>query len=260
MARSWRRGQYEQLLYLWRTLREEDVYRKFAWPRVALRITLMKKLGFYDNTPTRELLQRYAAGRPYHVPIHVGRVSLVSGQYELVSNEEPGFLDAVWQSSTMPVIWEAVGPQAHVDGGIRNMTPLGDALEYDPRELAVIICSNYQLDLAPPPSTILDVTRRSLAEVTVNEILINDMREFLSINHVVRQALDHGVEIKRLDGKPYRYYPITIVQPERGLGDSLDFSLALLQSHIQAGEEAARKVLQGRSIPAPQAEVPPPQV
>jgi NTE family protein len=249
-------GQYEQVMDLWLTLREEDVYRKFSWPRVGLRL-VMRKLGFYDNTPMRESILKRAAGRPYKVPVHVGRVSLVSGQYELVSYDEPGFLDAVWESATMPVIWEAVGPKAHVDGGIRNMTPLGDALEYEPTELVVILCGNYQLDPAPPPRTIVDVARRSLGEVVINEILINDVREFLNINHVVRQAAEHGVALTDLDGKPYRHYPITIIQSEHELGDSLDFSPNLLRARILAGEEAARKALQVQRAPPPHEEAPP---
>ena len=235
---------FKELSDAWLNIREADVYRKFPWPLVALRIGILRKLGLYDGTPLRDFIRRHAAGRPFKVPAHVGRVSLVTGEYELVPSNAKDFLDAVWQSATMPVVWEPIGPGAIVDGGLRNVTPLGDALEFGPTEIVVIACSAPKLEPVKPPANLLDVVRRSLVDITMDEILLNDVEVFLRINDIVRQAYDEGVTLRRPDGVPYRYCRITVIEPEHPLGDSLDFSPELIRMRMRHGEEVARATLQ----------------
>jgi NTE family protein len=252
--------EYDRLKELWLTIRQEDIYRKYPWPIVALRLGLLRKRGLYDDSPLRELIRRNAAGRPFLIPAHVGRVSLVSGKYEMVSTNAPDFLDAVWHSATMPVIWEAIGPQALVDGGLRNVTPLGDAMDYDPSEIVVITCSGPQIEPADPPTSILDVAKRSLTDITLNEILLNDVHAFLRVNDLVRQAHEAGLTLKRLDGTPYRYCPITVIEPIEPLGDTLDFSPEVIRRRMHLGEEMARKVLQSSDVGLGERRPPPPML
>jgi NTE family protein len=94
-----------------------------------------------------------------------------------------------------------------------------------------------------PPATILDVAKRSLTDITINEILRNDLEEFIRINDLVRQAREAGLTLKKQDGTPYRYCPITVIEPEESLGDTLDFSQELIQRRMRSGEEMARKAL-----------------
>lgn len=239
---------YKELNDIWLNIRESDVYRKFPWPVVALRLALLRKLGFYDDSPLRDFILRHAAGRPFAVPAHVGRVSLVSGLYEQVSSDAKDFLEAVWQSATMPVIWEPIGPNAIVDGGLRNVTPLGDALEFGPTEIVVINCSSPKIEPVKPPSTILDVAKRALTDITINEILLNDVDEFVRINDLVRQAYEEGVTLRRPDGTPYRYCRITVIQPAKPMGDTLDFSPEMIRMRMRHGEEMARSALQPTGV------------
>jgi NTE family protein len=239
---------YSQLRELWLRLQEEDVYRKFPWPVVAFRVGIQKKLGFYDDTPLRELIRRHTTGRPFLTPAHVGRVSLVSGEYELVPSTAPDFLDAVWHSATMPVIWEAIGLNAYVDGGLRNVTPLGDALAYGATEIVVINCSAPGIEPARAPTSILDVAKRSLTEVTINEILRNDVEEFIHINDLVRQGYEAGLTLKKPDGTPYRYCRITVIEPTQPQGDPLDFSQSSIRQRMAHGEQMALKALQPTGV------------
>lgn len=232
--------EYERLKNIWLTLKEEDIYRKVPWPLVAWRLGVQHKLGFYDNSPLRDLIQKNASGRPYQVPAFVGRVSLVSGLYELIAHDAPNFLDAIWESATMPVIWDAIGPMALVDGGVRNVTPLGDALDYNPTEVVVLLCNAPDPEPAKPPASIIDVAKRSLTDITINEIMRNDVDEFIRINDLVRQAHEAGVELKKLEGGTYRYCPITVIEPAHTLGDTLDFSQTAIRARMQHGEEVAR--------------------
>jgi NTE family protein len=242
--------EYARLTQLWMTIREQDVYRKFPWPVIAFRVGVQRKLGLYDDTPLRKLIEHHAAGRPFAIPAHVGRVSLQSGEYELVPSTAPDFLDAVWHSATMPVIWEAIGAKAFVDGGLRNVTPLGDALEHNPSEIVVIACSGPRIDPVPPPTSLLDVAKRSLTDITINEILLNDVQEFIRINDLVRQGHEAGLQLKRMDGKPYKYCPITVIEPVNPMGDTLDFSRESIQRRLRHGEEVARATLSSYREPS----------
>lgn len=236
-----------ELAEVWRRIREEDVHRKFWWPVVAFRVGILGKRGLYDNRPLRATIQRHLAGRPFRVPVHVGRVSLTSGLYQSVGSERPEveFLDAVWESATMPVVWEPVGPAALVDGGIRNVTPLGDALACRPTEIAVILASPRAIQPVPAPRDVLQVAVRALAEVAIDEILVNDVREFTRINRLVLQAAEQGATLRDESGRPYRHAGITLVEPATPLGDTLDFSPEVIRARMAAGEEAARKALAG---------------
>lgn len=233
-------GEYDRLLAVWHSIRREQVYREYPWPLVALRVGLLRKRGLYDNRPLRRLIEEHAADRPFLVTAHVGRVSLVSGAYELVSSDAPDFLDAVWHSTTIPVIWDPHGDEAWVDGGIRTVTPLGDALEHGADEIVVVVTHPEEFQTAPAPRTLLDVARRALAEITIHEIMMDDVRQFLRINDLVRQAADAGIELSRPDGRPYRHVPITILAPTGPLGDSLDFSADAISERLARGKDAAR--------------------
>jgi NTE family protein len=240
-------GRPEDLAEVWRTIREGDVQRRYLWLVVAFRVAILGRRGLYDDRPLRATIQRLLAGRRFQVPVHVGRVSLASGRYELVGSErpEPEFLDAVWQSATMPVVWEPVGPEALVDGGLRNVTPLGDALGFDPTEIVVILASPREIQAVPAPRDLLQVALRSLADVAVNEILVNDLREFLRVNRLVRQAEEQGATLRDESGRPYRHVPITVVEPDGPTGGTLDFSPEVILQRMAAGEAAARRVLEG---------------
>jgi NTE family protein len=241
--------QYQRLKDVWFTIREEDVYKKFGWLRVAWRLAFQKKLGVYDNTPLRDLIERNAAAQPFIVPAHVGRVSLTSGEYESVSSDTPDFLDAVWESATMPIIWEAVGPKAYVDGGLRNVTPLGDALDYSPKEIVVVVLSQEEIEPAPYPNDIIDVAKRSLTDITINEILKNDVDEFIRINDLVKQAEAVHLKLKKPKKNPsdpdeyYKYCPMTVIWPPEPLGDTLDFSQETIRWRYAKGQEAARRII-----------------
>ena len=231
---------HDHLFAVWQGIREEDVHRKYGWAAIAWRLAVLKKRGIYDNSRLRETIEKNAAGHPFRIPFFVGRVSLVSGRYELVSYQMPDILDAVWHSATMPVIWEPIGPMAYVDGGLRNVTPLADALGFGPTALVVIVCNPEGIEADRPPRNIVDAAERSLADITIHEIMINDVREFVRINSLVQQAAAAGLELKDEHGRPYRYVPITVIRPAEPLGDTLDFSADVIRARIQAGREAAR--------------------
>ena len=242
-------GEYQRLLDVWRTIRQEDVYRKVWWPIIAWRLAVTRKTGIYDARALRKTIEKHVAGRPFRIPLFVGRVSLTSGVYEIVSSTVPEreMLDAIWHSATMPVIWEPVGTGAWVDGGLRNVTPLGDALDHNPTALVVINCSPDQPERSEPPKDIIAVAKRAINDIATNEIMVNDVREFVRINQLVRQARKKGFTLEREDGTPYHDYDIAVIRPTIPLGDTLDFSPEVIEQRLEAGRAAAREFLAARA-------------
>lgn len=236
-------GGYQRLLEIWRTIRQEDVYRKVSWPVIAWRLAVLRKAGIYDASALRKTIEKYAAGHPFRIPLYVGRVSLLSGAYDLVSSDSPDILDAVWHSATMPLIWEPIGEGAWVDGGLRNVTPLGDAIDIGPGTLVVVNCSPDPPEPAERPKDIIAAIKRSINDIAINEIMVNDVREFVRINHLVRQATEKGFVLESEAGKPYVYYEIGVIRPATPLGDALDFSRDVIEQRVEAGREAARDFL-----------------
>jgi NTE family protein len=236
-------GEHQRLLDVWHTIRQEDAYRKVWWPIIAWRLAVLRKAGIYDASALRKTIAKHAAGRPFKIPLYVGRVSLTSGGYEIVSSESPDILDAVWHSATMPIIWEPIGKGAWVDGGLRNVTPLGDALALDPSALVVINCSPDQPEPAEPPHDIIAAAKRAVNDIAINEIMVNDVREFVRINNLVRQARQKGLELLSETGTPYREHDIAVIRPRQPLGDVLDFSREVIAQRLEAGRAAAREFL-----------------
>ena len=234
---------YDRLEEIWQSITEKEIYRKVGRFKVAWRLAMQHKTGLYDSSPLRATIEKYLGGNPFLIPLHVGRVSMVSGLYETVSSPDPEMLDAIWQSTTMPVIWEPIGPQAFVDGGLRNVTPLSDTLRYDCTELVVIPCSLETIEPAPRPADILATVKRALADIMINEIFHGDLRGFTRINRLVTQAAAAGLTLRHTNGTPYRYCPLTLILPNDPLGDTLDFSRAAIAKRLSAGQEAARACL-----------------
>ena len=130
-----------------------------------------------------------------------------------------------------------------VDGGVRNISPIGDVLDSDPDEIMIINCSPLAAD--PLKDNLGDVVKIGLRalDIAMNELFVSDMREFRRINELVQQAAAQGVTLYKPNGRPYKYFPCHIIEPDQPLTDTLDFSQPSIQRSIQIGREKARQVL-----------------
>lgn len=234
-------GRPGKLVDVWRSINGDDIYTERAWPFVVARV-LMGSTGFYSNAVLRRTIERFAANVPMPIEAWAGRTVLTTGAFELVSNREPRFLDAVWHSATMPVVWDAIGDRALADGGLRNMTPLSAALAHHPSEIVVIQCGPSELVESKRPRNVLEAAKRALVDVALNEISTGDIDGFLTVNRLVRQAAEHGVTLRDEESRPYRYVPITVVRPVDEVGDTLDFSREAIERRLQQGIEMGANV------------------
>lgn len=240
---------YDRLLEVWNTISDDQVYTG-GFNLLSVIKLLFGARSFYGNQPLQRLLQQEFELDRINADLRVGAVSLVSGEYVEFRGDDPDLVQGVLASTVMPIIWEPLQvSERHtemVDGGVRNLTPIGDVLDSDPDEVVVINCSPQAFEpLAQPPKDVVKVGLRTL-EVMLNELFISDVREFVRINHLVRQAEEQGFTLLHPEsGRPLKYFECKIIEPLAPLGETLDFSQEAVQRSLKAGVERARQVLEG---------------
>lgn len=172
-----------------------------------------------------------------------GFVSLTEGSYysagvqDFRSDED--LVNAVLASTSMPVVWEPVSAihfkdqvlKDLADGGIRNVSPLGDVIEHISHddeeaeyEFFIINCNNGRLQArGEEPLNIASIALRSLNDIAMAEIFSNDIDQFLMINDLVRQASPKELIVK---GRKLRTFSFHLIQPSGfASGSSLNLEM-----------------------------------
>ncbi len=238
---------YQRLWEIWNTISNDQVYTGGFNLWSLIKIAFGAK-SFYGNEPLWKMMKAELDPSLIKVDLRVGAVSLVTGEYVQFTQSEPQLAKAVLASTVMPVIWTPVdisrAYRSMVDGGVRNISPLGDVLDVQPDEIVVINCSpQAEAVLLAPPANVVQIGLRSL-DILLNEIFRSDMNEFLRINALVKEAGAHGVTLHSpSSGKALKFYECKIIEPIQTLGDTLDFSQPSIQRSIIAGRERAKAVL-----------------
>jgi NTE family protein len=237
---------YARLEELWRNITREQVMTGKLNFWSVLKIAFGAK-SVYSNDPLWALLLREYEPDKIKPALHIGTVSLQLGRYVRFSPHDPGFDRAVLASTAIPLVWDPVDVspmfKQMVDGGVRNISPLGDVLDSDPDEIVIINCSPAKPPVRITPfKNALDIGIHVL-DIMLNEIMENDIREFVRINQNVLEAAAAGVTLYNPEGKPYKAYEYKLIEPDDNLGDTLDFSPDVIQMRMTAGWEKARQVL-----------------
>ncbi len=248
-------GKYQRLFELWNTISDDKVYTGGFNLLSAIKILFGAK-SFYGNEPLQKLLAQEFEPDLIKTDIRIGSVSLITGEYVEFRREFPNFSNAILASTVMPIVWTPVDVspdhRAMVDGGVRNITPIGDVLDAEPDEIVIINCGSEKSDPLPNPTeNLLKIGTRTL-DILLNELFRSDMQEFIKINQLVKEAESQGIVLHNpKSGKPLKYYECKIIEPDTPLGDTLDFSQTSVQASIKAGIQRARQVLGGMK-PEPQ--------
>jgi predicted acylesterase/phospholipase RssA len=234
-------AQLEQLLAIYRGLRgDRDIYRGpstmigRALRLVTSQLFAGRPPALFDPWPLRVLIERHidpvrlAAG----VPFACGVVDLADGAYEQWGGGEPDVRDAIMASASIPLLFPPVrigrwGESRSFDGGLRNMTPLHDAVSWlkkheDPdKELWVFVTRRLQLlgdyrearDWRP-----VAIAGRCLT-IALNEVYRNDLALLRRRNH-----------------QPgYAKIAVTADIPRQDYGHALDFRPAQLAMMVSDG-------------------------
>ncbi|HET8572794.1 MAG TPA: patatin-like phospholipase family protein [Edaphocola sp.] len=224
-----------------------------------------------SNQPLEKKLSQYVrlADIPADVLYKCGLVSLDDGLYYSLSHKDfdnnNDFVQAILASASMPVIWAPV-PEIHlpalqkvvkssVDGGIRNISPLGDvvqAINADPDnipyEVIIINCNSGYISPLTESWNIADIALRALTEITLAEIFNDDIREFLKMNDFVQQAAKGNITLN-WKGTPRRYFDYKLISPNRDeLGDTLDSRPEVIETRLRLGYEQAQKAYENIGV------------
>lgn len=246
------------LVQVWTSLRgKRDIYRERGGVAGSI---LFGEKAIYDATPLRRLLKAFADPARLAasgIDMRLAVVSLQAGTLRLIDKSVPGIDNWVYASCAMPVFFdplETSDRQQWVDGGVRDVTPLGAALDLAPTGVLVIRASP-----ASKPATtrryggLIPIGLRSVdllqAEVSSNDLgnaaLINDLlgaRDQLQTGLLARGLpLSEAARLlEPLDRQlaAYRFAQIRVIEPEENFSDTLEFDPDKIRRAIDAGRAA----------------------
>lgn len=248
------------LLEVWLSLRgNRDIYRE----RGIAGSVIFGQKAIYDATPLRRLLNRFtdvARLQASAVDLRLGVVSLQSGEFRTIDKATPNIPDWVYASCAVPVFFdplETSDRQQWVDGGVRDVTPLGAALDLNPSAVLVIRAS----PASRPAATrhyggLIPIGLRAVsllqAEVGRNDLantgLINDMLAardgvFAALEANGSSAAEAGRLLLPLDRQlaAYRFAQVRVIEPEEEYSDTLEFDPAKIRRAVDGGRAAVAR-------------------
>lgn len=257
--------QIAELVRFWMDLKgPDDIYRKRGGPLLA---ALNGKEGLYDTAPLRRLLGEFADGAALKASgksLRLTVVNLASGQLISVGENAPNIADWVYASCAMPFAFDPLTSKAAdgaidqwVDGGVRDVTPLDEALKLKPRAVIVIRAS-------APPAIATRKRYKNLVEIGLratdilqSEVSLNDLKNVQLINALITARDRQLIELARLgitgsqahkvtrplDAEIARYSMarIEVIEPVENLYDTLEFDPAKLREAMDRGRQAVEE-------------------
>ena len=194
--------------------------------------TLMSRFdGLVDPAPLHLLIRKNVRDKHLkHTPvkIKVGAVNVQSGEIKYVTPQEPHFLDFVRASSSIPMLMPAIeiGHEMYLDGGLREVAPIRQAIADGATEIVVIACHSphlYQPEGMNPRNLITLVER--VRDITVNEYANSNI---IWAESYVDRSILRGVPMK-----------LTVIRPPS--------PLVLDMQHFNS-EDISRLIIEGYRV------------
>jgi predicted patatin/cPLA2 family phospholipase len=166
--------------------------------------------------------------------IALGAVCLDTGEYRYATETDPDFVKWVLASSSFPVFLQPIeiNGQLWSDGGIKHVTPLGQAIRMGADEIDVIMCSK----LTGPGDTPWETsTKHAIPDQVLRAVdLMSD------------QIINNDIELTGLKNDladidiRYRKVRVRVVMPKGSLiANALDFDPAEMARLIDLGYQSA---------------------
>ncbi len=195
-----------------------------------------------------------------------GFVNLDDGNYyRVVSNNLPGadnasksknLAKAIWASASLPIVWDPVQLEVivdgksltcknAVDGGVRNVSPLGDVIDQmmagDDYTFFIINCNSGKVPVKTDCDSIASIALRAMDDIAITEVFNGDLSEFIRINKLVDQAFQLGFRLKNEKGEPLISFKYYLMNPDTEIiGDTLDSTPQRIDARIKHGQEVAQ--------------------
>lgn len=163
----------------------------------------------------------------------VGAVCLDTGEHVFGTEQDQNFADWVLASSSFPVFLTPIniGGKLYSDGGIVNITPLGQAIRMGADEIDVIMCS----DPFVKDAWSLGDSRAAVPGLIIRSLnLMSDQISRFDIEEI-------GLKNDLADiNKKYRRVKVRVIHPSKPLGiDALTFDPAEIRRMIEQGYQDA---------------------
>jgi NTE family protein len=246
------------LLSVWSGLRgNSDIYKERGGPLLS---ALFGEKALYDASPLKRLLKTFSKPAQLAasgIELRLGVVSLQAGEFRTIDQSVPDIHNWVYASCAMPVFFDPLQTsdrQQWVDGGVRDVTPLGSALELNPSGVLVIRASP-QSSAATSKNFggIVPIGLRAVnllqSEVSRNDLvntsLINDMlgardKMFTALEATGISGAAANQLLLPLDKQlsNYRFAQVRVIEPQVEYSDTLEFDPAKIARAIDAGRAA----------------------
>ncbi len=217
---------------IWTNIKSaDDIYEERAFGLLG---AALGKDSLYNNAPLEKLINRYVdqqkiidSGRM----LRIGVVSLHDGNYYSISETHSSLKKLILASATIPIAFSPINVShdlmSMVDGGVRNITPLKEAIDLGADEIYVVLCTPAKLlKVKRDFGNVKEIAFRTL-EILTNEVYNNDIDTCLEYN-------------LRPDK---RKITLHIIRPDTEICDTLAFDPDTLQQGMDAGFEKGRAVL-----------------
>ena len=237
----------------------------------SLKVNLPNFQAIADNTPLKLKLNQYLdRSKIRDTKFMCGFVSLDNGQYKSVlhsdfsSNDD--FINGVLSSACIPMVYEPVKKVSfrqqndlavsfnNIDGGVNNVSPLGDVIKYintdsgSDYKIIIINChsgSNIPKDFSK--KNVAQIATRALYEIAFTEIFNNDIKHYLKINDLVKQAKSWYNDIALFDSGStlLKEFETIVIQPDKNidLGNGLVANEKLINLRAHHGELMAQRAV-----------------
>jgi len=229
-----------ELTAMWRKFGQRDVYKSWPWYTVLWGFLRGRRpQSVYDSRPlhatTRGVLDAALIANSGH-KLCIGAVELSSGEYRAWRESMSDIVEGVLASSAVPALFCPVEVDGllYVDGGVRNMTPLGAAISMGATHIDVLMTSPEGVAKESHDHwDALDIAKRIL-DIMLYEIAAGD----LLIAQYINQMVESG-------NSAFRHVDINVYRPSEHLGVSLEFTPETIGRLIEMGERDARIQLVG---------------
>ena len=222
---------YNKLAAIWDDVDNSNIRKDW---RFFGKVAALWKGHVYNTQPLMDWIKRdvdapaiQASGKK----LMVGVTSLDTGEYRVAREDTPDLWEWVYASSAFPLFLEEgrMEGQLWVDGGVRNVTPIGEVIRAGATEVDVILAANPH-DVPPWDNKGKAIWQKAfrVLDIIMKEITLNDLQ-------VVGLKNDLG----RL-GEDFKTIKVRLIYPKGELvEDPLDFDPVAIKEMRQKGYEEA---------------------
>lgn len=228
---------YKLLYNKWKDVSKENIYKD--WEPFGKLSALWRK-AIYDCSPLRDLIKKdfdIEKIRNSNKQLRIGAVCLNDGKKYFATEKDDNLLDWCYASASVPILMNPVeiNGKLWIDGGIKVLTPISQAIALGATEIDIISCSG-----SPSHNWVLPDNVWSLLGVAY--------RSYELMHERIMKADFHAIglynQFSIIEEKKFDNVKIRIIRPKEVLYDKfhvLDFDNNMVKRLMDLGYNDACK-------------------